>query len=536
MVTASPAFRAWLKQSTNMKLSTNSAVTRILHEGVTDIDSLIDFDKDSIEALPRACARAIVAVEADPDNQIEAEPAVPAGNLSIASVHRLIVAADAARYYRDIGRTRSVANMHYNNILSGFKIDFDAYCTLKKQDAPDVPLVYDKDKDKKVIKWAPLFLDAMSRTFGAKGPLRYVLREDPDVPPEEEDPLGNNCHYSDAAGSMLEELTRRLSHTGPTYRDDNKTVFMAISTAVAGTSVETTIKSFSRQKDGRGAYFALITNHAGDVKYRSIYKLRMNLLTNIKWNGRSYPLETLVSNHRQAVDDLIECQFRIHTQVPDEAQRVEYLLDAITCQDSALQAAIGNIRANTNDMRSQFEAASSHLIEVDPYKRIARSSQGGGGNARVSDTRFNAGRGRTGVDLRWYPRKEFLKLSNEQKDELTTWQKTAEGKKSMAQAKKKREQPAQDNASPAKPESWKKKFKKSLKTPEGLAHIMSVMREEESTNAALTAGMTSPLPPPPTTATPPAQPAVASSVDAHFQNLATKVRLQSILKNPQKRN
>jgi hypothetical protein len=91
MVNTSPAFQAWLKQSTNMKLSTNSAVTRILHEGITDIDSLIDFDKDSIEALPRACARAITAVEADADNDIEAEPAVPAGNLSIASVRVLLM-------------------------------------------------------------------------------------------------------------------------------------------------------------------------------------------------------------------------------------------------------------------------------------------------------------------------------------------------------------------------------------------------------------------------------------------------------------
>jgi len=57
---------------------------------------------------------------------------------------------------------------------------------------------------------------------------------------------------------------------------------MAISKAVSGTSVESTIKSFSRSKNGRGAYLALIANHAGDVKYRAIVKTRMNLLTNIK--------------------------------------------------------------------------------------------------------------------------------------------------------------------------------------------------------------------------------------------------------------
>ena len=59
--------------------------------------------------------------------------------------------------------------MHYNNVLAGFKIDYEAYRVLKKQDASDVPLTSDKDKDKKVIKWLPLFDDAMSRTFGTKG-------------------------------------------------------------------------------------------------------------------------------------------------------------------------------------------------------------------------------------------------------------------------------------------------------------------------------------------------------------------------------
>ena len=156
------------------------------------------------------------------------------------------------------------------------------------------------------------------------------------IPTEADDHLREDCHYSEAPGSILEELVRRLPPTGPTYRDDNKTVFMVISKAVAGTSVEITIKSFSHGKDGRGTFQALISNHAGEIKYRSIYKFRMNLLTNIKWNRRSYSLETHVSNHLQVVDDLIECQTKINNQVPDEAQRVEFLLDSISSQDSAL--------------------------------------------------------------------------------------------------------------------------------------------------------------------------------------------------------
>ena len=86
---------------------------------------------------------------------------------------------------------------------------------------------------------------------------------------------------------MLEELINRLPHPGPIFRDDNKTVFMMISKAVAGTSMDSTIKSYLGRKYGRTSFIALITNHVGDNKYRSIVKYRSNLLQNIKWNGRN---------------------------------------------------------------------------------------------------------------------------------------------------------------------------------------------------------------------------------------------------------
>ena len=54
----------------------------------------------------------------------------------------------------------------------------------------------------------------------------------------------------------------------------------------------------------------------------------------------------------------------ISSAVPNTPQRVEYLLESINCQDNALQAAMGNIRADTNNMRIDFEGAASHIIEI----------------------------------------------------------------------------------------------------------------------------------------------------------------------------
>ena len=124
--------------------------------------------------------------------------------------------------------------------------------------------------------------------------------------------------------------------------------------AVRGDSVESTIKSYSHKKDGRSAVKELISNHAGKTKYHSIMKKRMNLLQNIKGNGRTYPLETHITNHRQAFDDLRKCSEHITVPVPDQSQRVEYLIDSLACGENTFQAAIGLMRANTNDIRQNF--------------------------------------------------------------------------------------------------------------------------------------------------------------------------------------
>ena len=134
--------------------------------------------------------------------------------------------------------------MHYNNILSTFKIEWEAYSELRNADAPKVPKINDRDAKRKVIKWVPIFLDCMSRTFGAKGPLRYVLREQSETPTELEYPLDVNVHYS-TSGNLIDELVSRLHHMGPIYRNDNKSVFLKIDEATRGTSVESTVKAFS---------------------------------------------------------------------------------------------------------------------------------------------------------------------------------------------------------------------------------------------------------------------------------------------------
>ena len=152
MVIISAAFKSWLKASTNMKLSSDASVNRVIHEGITDYTSLIDFDKDTIMYLPKVCKESIAAIPADPANNITATAEVPGANVSSITVQRLLVACRAAKYYDSINRVMTTSTMHYTNILSNFKIEFEAYEALKKKDAPDVPKINDKDGDRKIIR------------------------------------------------------------------------------------------------------------------------------------------------------------------------------------------------------------------------------------------------------------------------------------------------------------------------------------------------------------------------------------------------
>ena len=77
------------------------------------------------------------------------------------------------------------------------------------------------------------------------------MRENLEVPDVEDDTLTTNEHYGES-GSMLEELIIRLPHAGPIFCNNNKSIFMMIYKAITGTSVESTIKSYSICKDGQG--------------------------------------------------------------------------------------------------------------------------------------------------------------------------------------------------------------------------------------------------------------------------------------------
>ena len=115
-------------------------------------------------------------------------------------------------------------------------------------------MVKDSNAEKKNIKWAPVFEDCMSRTFGLQGPLAFVLRKKSAVPSEMDEPTNGDDYFGES-GRLIEEMTVRIPLSGALYKSADKTVYPHIEKACRETTCESTVKTKSRDQDGRCRVF-----------------------------------------------------------------------------------------------------------------------------------------------------------------------------------------------------------------------------------------------------------------------------------------
>ena len=111
----------------------------------------------------------------------------------------------------------------------------------------------------------------------------------------------------------------------------------------------------------------------------------------------------------------------------------------------------------------------------------------------------------------------------------------SEGKKHRAEVKKKEssgggKRKSDDSKGGNGNKGWKKKLRSKMQTEKGLASVMSVLQEQESTNQAFVAALAASAPPPAPAAAPTAAPAAKVSALTEVMP-ATSVKLASILKN-----
>lgn len=416
---------------------------RLAQEGLTTVLDFEDFKEEQLDAAYKNMRTAIpgipgVAAQMDAaGNKIAAAvpaiPAIPPVLVLAKCKLRLKVASTAYHYYILIGREPTAPNMNYTNVLKDFYIEYEAILQLAKGKKPDVPILH---KNTTPLKWVDYFRDCLYRSYGVrKTPLLYVIRDSSQVPDELNDPLEAGKAYG-ASGSILDELISRLDHTDPLYKSGNALVYSMLEEATRSTIYASTVKPFTRTKDGRGAWLSMLSSHAGKEKWEQLFRDCSKFLMNTKWNGQTNSLEKFCSIHRSAFVQLKEAKEHVdaNLQLPSEYSRVGYLIENIKNSDPGLQAAIANVWMNLNNMRNNFEDTVAFLIPLDPYEKHKKEQS----KVTVSDAHAlkNKSSTKTGVDLRWHKPEEYKLLTKEERMELYTWQTSKEGKAVIAKQEK----------------------------------------------------------------------------------------------------
>ena len=524
-----------------MALSANVRA-RLALEGLVNVDDFSDFKEEELKAAfknMRTAIPGIPGIQAIPEQvdvngiviapAIQAVPPIPPILPCLVSAKcalRLKVASIAWHYYDSIDRVQTPQNMNYTNVLKDFYVEHEMVFQLASEEKPDIPLLH---KNTTPLKWIESFKECVYRTYGVrKTPLSYLVRANDDVPIEAEDPLINGKPYGEA-GSVIDELINRLDLSDVLSKQDNSTLYSMLEEATRGTIYATTVTSNSRGKDGRKAWLAMTSSHAGDDKWDSLFTEKSKFIMNVKWNGRNYSLEKFTGLHRSAYVQMQEASTHVTAQLPTAHTRVGYLLDNIMNPDPDLRAAISTIRMDSDVLgkRNDFEEAVKFLLPVDPYIKHRKNNQGR--SVHISDTNalMNQSSSSTGVDFRWYTYDEYKTLSKEQKSELYEWQENnveevKKQKDAYFKNKSKKTPSASDNKSL---KNSRKRFKaKIAKLKAENKKLTEAELSAEDIQACL-APLTSTSPTPTPT---PAAPATVSTVDPRIA--AATVRLKSILK------
>ena len=266
-------------------------LAQMQNEGITTVDDLADFDKDTLKQLAENLGKPGGQV---PNAAGQMVP-TPVFVFGVKSQKRLGVACNIVKFYNTVGRPLTAANMMWSNVLKNFDIQWQALMAKKEEDRPDVPKI---TKSLPVIKWVPAFDDFLHRVIGVRNiPLAYVTRTEANVPGIAP-PLMPQQPHSNEHGSVEAELVARASHQHVLFCSDNEEMYYMIAEASVGTQYAASVKPFQCRKDGRSAMMALVSQYAGKDKWQKELSQHDNLLHTRKWKGSgNFPLESFISQH-----------------------------------------------------------------------------------------------------------------------------------------------------------------------------------------------------------------------------------------------
>ena len=348
---------------------------------------------------------------------------------------------------------------------------------LKKgeESPPDTPCI---TRTLPIIKWTESFEEFLHQVLGVNHvPLSYIIREQELVgaPPT----LINNRSYSQEHQSVEGELIARASHGTAHYTADNATVYKYIEEATRETRYHSSITPFSRRKNGRGAWKALMAQYVGKDKWQKELDRQENFLHTRIWKGNStFTLESFIMQHRTAHISMTRCAEHVPYQLPNERTRVTHLLNGIKSSDAELLSAMAVVKSDDGPggKMEQFEETAAYLIRFDPVSSKRQKSGTASRQHQVAGVEIKNGIGKTGVALRYHSKEDYQKLNDDQKKELKEYQ--------IEQRKKRKADGKPDDKGGSK--KYKKAFQKQLVSAlKELAEDKEPPSEEENDTQAL---------------------------------------------------
>ena len=136
---------------------------------------------------------------------------------------------------------------------------------------------------------------------------------------------------------------------------------------VQGTSFESSIKTFQKARDWRGAYLALCQHNLGFSKWDKIINEAETYVMRREWNGKNlrFTLRSRISKHREAHNEMMRASQFVEYELPNDHTRVWCLIKNITNRDPSILSAITHIQGNQHQ-RNNFEAAADFLLLTAP--------------------------------------------------------------------------------------------------------------------------------------------------------------------------
>ena len=142
----------------------DETVVQLGNEGITTVDDLMDFDKDTIQQVAESLRRPGGRIpDPTPNSAPGAKIPTPPLVFGAKSQKQLLAACDIVRYYETTGRGITTDNISWNTVINNFETQWKVIKERKKGDKPDAPK---STKALPEIKWTHTFGEYLNRIIG----------------------------------------------------------------------------------------------------------------------------------------------------------------------------------------------------------------------------------------------------------------------------------------------------------------------------------------------------------------------------------